>query len=286
MVLLNVQAKKVLKKEYYTKWDANELLTAFGKRLNDDQHALVCSDITITNNNKLQFYLEEIYNSNCFNKQEMLTWEQQPAATKTNYNLAQAYFERIIKATNTYEQNMGGETAGHNCYKSTNQMANYGNEIREYIQQLASRGAANTTDNASNVQTKEKMTRMEAKIKKLTATIAAMAAKMTNNENRDPNGDANGGGGSNCMSRQPQMTKIRNMGAYCSSHGFHLVSANHNSANCSWKKPKHNIATTVPTALAATCFGCMPGKWQSSNKIIPHGRESQPPPTDRDRGMH
>jgi hypothetical protein len=33
---LNVQAKKVLKKEYYTKWDANKHLTAFGKRLNDD----------------------------------------------------------------------------------------------------------------------------------------------------------------------------------------------------------------------------------------------------------
>jgi hypothetical protein len=70
---LDVQAKKVLKKEYYTKWDADEHLTAFGKRLNDDQRALVHSDVTIANNNKLQFYLEEIYDSNCFDKQEMLT---------------------------------------------------------------------------------------------------------------------------------------------------------------------------------------------------------------------
>jgi hypothetical protein len=38
---LDVQAKKVLKMEYYTKWDADEHLTAFGKRLNDDQCALV-----------------------------------------------------------------------------------------------------------------------------------------------------------------------------------------------------------------------------------------------------
>jgi hypothetical protein len=57
---LNVQAKKVLKREYYTKWDADKHLTAFGKRLNNDQHALVCSDVTIADNNKLQFYLEEI----------------------------------------------------------------------------------------------------------------------------------------------------------------------------------------------------------------------------------
>jgi hypothetical protein len=80
-------------------------------------------------------------------------------------------------------------------------MADYGNEIREYIQQLMSAGAANATENASNVQTKEKLTTMEAKIKKLTATIAAMATSMTNNKNWDPNGCANGGGSSNCVTR-------------------------------------------------------------------------------------
>jgi hypothetical protein len=78
----------VLKKEHYTKWDADEHLTAFEKCLNDDQRALVRLDVTIADNNKLQFYLEEIYNSNRFDKQEMLTWEQQPAATKMDYNLA------------------------------------------------------------------------------------------------------------------------------------------------------------------------------------------------------
>jgi hypothetical protein len=50
---LNIQAKEVLKKEYYTKWDANKNLTAFGKHLNNDQRALVHSDVTIANNNKL-----------------------------------------------------------------------------------------------------------------------------------------------------------------------------------------------------------------------------------------
>ncbi len=78
----------MLKKEYYTKWDADEHLTAFRKRLNNDQHALVHLDVTIADNDKLQFYLEEIYDSNCFGKQEMLTWEQQPVATKMDYNLA------------------------------------------------------------------------------------------------------------------------------------------------------------------------------------------------------
>jgi hypothetical protein len=47
-----------------------------------------------------------------------------------------------------------------NCYESANQLAEYNNKIREYIQQLASAGAANMTDNAINVQTKEKLTTM------------------------------------------------------------------------------------------------------------------------------
>ncbi len=110
----------MLKKEYYTKWDADKHLTAFEKHLNDDQRALVRLDVTIADDNKLQFYLEEIYDRNCFNKQEMLTWEQQPAATKMDYDLARAYFECIVKATDTYEQNAGGGMAGSNCYESAN----------------------------------------------------------------------------------------------------------------------------------------------------------------------
>ncbi len=61
---LDVKGKKELKKAYYTKWDhAVEHLTAFGKRLDDDHSALVRSDVTIADDDKLQFYLEEIYDS-------------------------------------------------------------------------------------------------------------------------------------------------------------------------------------------------------------------------------
>jgi hypothetical protein len=193
----------------------------------------------------------------------MLTWEQQPAATKTDFNLAPAYFKRIVKATDTYEQNVSGGTAGHNRYKSANQLAKYGNKIREYIQQLASTGTANATDNAVNVQTKEKLTTMESKIKKRTATITAMVAKMTNNENQDPNSGASEGGSSYCESRQLQMKKICNMGAYCSLHEFHPVGVNHNSLTCrnEWRKPKHNIAATWTNRLGGNTF------WPSAKRV-------------------
>ena len=72
-----MKAKKELTKAYYTKWDHTvEHLMAFGKCIDDDQCSLVWSDVTIMDDNKRQFYLEEFYDSNRFDKQEMLTWER------------------------------------------------------------------------------------------------------------------------------------------------------------------------------------------------------------------
>jgi hypothetical protein len=65
---LDVQAKKALKKAYYTAWDSDEHLMAFGKQLDEDQRSLIRSDVTIADDDKLQFYLEEIYDSNRFDK--------------------------------------------------------------------------------------------------------------------------------------------------------------------------------------------------------------------------
>jgi hypothetical protein len=114
--------------------------------------------------------------------------------------------------------------------------------------------AANATEHASNVQTKEKLMTMEAKIKKLAATIAAMTTSMTNNKNRDPNGFTNRGGGSNHVARRPQMIKIHNMGAYCSLHGFHPVGAHHDSTNCTWTRPKHNSTATWNNRLGGDTY--------------------------------
>jgi hypothetical protein len=119
---LDVKVKKVLKDTYYTKWDGNKHLTTFRKSLNDDQRALVCSNVMIVDKDKLQFYLEEMYNSNHFDKNKMLDWERQATAVKTEYMLVKQYFKTLLKATDTYEQNVGGGTAGQNKYKSANQL--------------------------------------------------------------------------------------------------------------------------------------------------------------------
>jgi hypothetical protein len=177
----------------------------------------------------------------------MLTWEQSSAIIKINFDQTKAYFKKIVKATNVYKQNTGGNSTQCNKYKSANQMANYGNKLREWIQQIAS----NCTNNefAVNTQATKKIASMEAEIKKLTAAINQMANKSNNGKNVNPNKSSG-----NCKGRRPQNKKQCNMGGYCHSHGYHPVGANHTSANCSWKKDGHKDEATSTNTLGGDTF--------------------------------
>ncbi len=96
---------------------------------------------------------------------------------------------------------------------------------------------------------------MEAEIKKLTATIASMATKLNNGENINSNG------GDNEQTRRPQMKKLRNMGAYCSSHGFHPVGIKHDSATCIYKKPEHKSEATWCNRLGGDMY------WPNAKRV-------------------
>ncbi len=101
--LLDVQACKIPKKEFYTNWDSSDIhIMAFGMKLDKEQSRLDRLSIVISDDDKLQFYLKQIYASNCFDKTEMVTWENKPIIIKDNYTQAKAYFKilsRILKCT-------------------------------------------------------------------------------------------------------------------------------------------------------------------------------------------
>jgi hypothetical protein len=153
-----------------------------------------------------------------------------------------------VKVTVTYEQNPGGGTAGRNKYKSANQLADCGNKMRNYIAQIVSAAVANN-DHAANTQAKDTQFEvMSAQIKALTEAIAKL---MVNKGNKNVNPNINDGNKSNGKRWRPQgrpqpqqLTKLRNMGGYCHSYGFHPAGANHDSKKCTWKTGKHNTNAT------------------------------------------
>ena len=249
---LDVQAKKALKEAYYTKWDGDEHLTAFGMRLDDDQRALVRSDVTIAEEDKLQFYLEQMYESNHFEKSEMMEWEKKSSVTKADYTAAKDYFEELVRATDTYTQNAGAGTAGRNKYESANNAADFGDEIREYIANLASASAGATQEQAaSTISQTTQFNAMAAQIKSLTDAVAKLASAK---ENQTPNTAKGEEKLSYHEKRKLQATKLRNMGGYCHSHGFHPVGLGHNSKTCSWKKEGHKDEATWCNRLGGDLY--------------------------------
>jgi hypothetical protein len=98
---------------------------------------------------------------------------------------------------------------------------------------------------------------MAAQIKALTAAVTQFAAMK---ENSNPNA-TRGNGGGNPESRGPHMNKLRNMGGYCSPHGFHPVGAGHNSKNCRCQKEEHNTEATWNNQLGGNMF------WPTTTRV-------------------
>ncbi len=213
---------------------------------------LVCSDFTISDEDKLQFYLEQMYDSNIFDKAKMMEWEQQPNITKTNYALAKIWFEMRVKAHNTYIQNSGGGTAGRHNYKSANNMADIGNEIKDYITKIACMSIANNNAVANMREAGKskdtKLALMANQISQLTAAIAKLTANKENNEPKTPNNNRK-------HRTVEQMTKLRTMGGYCHTRGYHPIGATHDSASCEYKKKEgHKDAATWSNRLNGSTY--------------------------------
>jgi hypothetical protein len=108
-------------------------LTAFGKRLNDRQVHIERYGITIFNEDKLQFYLKQMYASNHFDKKKMTEWENKPKAIKNSFNKGMTFFEGLVRDYKVYEHNSGG-TAGKHSFESANQAtkADCSNKLQQY----------------------------------------------------------------------------------------------------------------------------------------------------------
>ena len=198
---LSIRARKLLKAAFQANWDNTVMhITAFGMKLDKEQARIDRLGVDISNEDKLLFYVEQIYSSNCFDKKEMVDWENKPIAIKDDYDTAKLYFEGLVRDFETYAQNIGGDS-GKRGHESANQMADIGDEIWKYIQEIAS---ASVTSNekaaefAANVSEESKakdaqLQAMTAQIQAFTSTVATLSTAIANAAKA--NGGSGGGGG-------------------------------------------------------------------------------------------
>ena len=263
---LDVHAKKLLKAEYWTEWDGVMHLTAFEKRLDDEQIRIERFGITISDEDKLQFYLEQMYECNHFDQTQMTTWENKPEATKNDWAMAKQYFEGLIRDFEVYEQNSGG-TTGKSKYESANHAADAdkGDELRRYIATIAAAAVAKeekTDELAASIRdtAQKKTDDMTAQLKSLHDAVAKLTLALANKENEGGNGGGGGGGGN--RGGKPY-GKSRCMGAYCWSHGWHPVGEKHNSTTCIYKKEGHKTDATFDNIMGGN------QNWPSRDRVIP-----------------
>ena len=134
-------------------------------------------------------------------------------------------------------------------------MADIGDEIKDYIAKMVSASITND-DIIANMHEADKkketeMAEMSMQIKQLTTAVAKLASRgQQNMENNDPNKNRGRRGGI-----VEQMTKPRNMGGYCSTHGFHPIGLTHDSVTCQFKKKhEHNDAATWNNHLNGSTY--------------------------------
>jgi hypothetical protein len=125
-------------------------------------------------------------------------------------------------------------------------MAEIGDEIKEYIAKLASTSINNNNVLANisdTVRTKDtQIDAMAARLKSLADTVALLAKSIKpGDKNCKPNCSLSHGA---CGGQDKQLTKLRNMGGYCLTQGFHPVGVAHNSKNCKYKKEGHRDNAT------------------------------------------
>ena len=162
-------------------------------------------------------------------------------------------------------------------------MADVGDKIRKYIQEIASASVASNKKAAkfaANVSKESKakdaqFQAITAQIQALTNTVASLSTAITaaakeNGGGGGGGGGGNGGGSGRCNGRggngggrggKCTFKFTRNMRAYCSTHGHHPVGVNHTSTTCTNKREGHKDLVTANHRFGGSNF------WPELSKV-------------------
>ena len=241
---LDTNSISEMKAEYYQKWVGEEHVTDFGKRLDDEQTALSENDITISNTDKQQFYIEQMYASRQFTREAMIRWEDKATADKTWAN-AKSFFEEEVAKDETYRNNSNGTTADSR-YESAANLSEQGDALRDYLQSIKE------ADNSANLEYMQQMTAtnetMMSMISKFQEQLNAKDAQIALilKQNADimaaltkmgTSGGGGGGGGDDKENANPNR-RPRNRCTHCNSTYNHGDRCYELPANKS-KRPSH-----------------------------------------------
>jgi hypothetical protein len=279
---MNTKEKKKIKADYYKPWDVagGVALSAFTKALDKRKEELTHHNITIDEEDIKEHYMVQMYHSRAFAETDMKEWENKSKADRDDWAIMKTFFREKMALNKAHINNnkrndttLYGSSANI-TFEQEEKLADMGDQIREYIQQItqAKENVPPTTKTNTNTDTSSTGNMAIDEMNKRMMKLENMISNMCNNNNNNRGGRGNsnnnnsgGGGNKNINNRNGGNTnnnnngngksnvngkriwpyhKHRNMGGYCHSYGFHPVGKTHTSETCGYKKSNHDEKAT------------------------------------------
>ena len=101
--------KKSGKAMFYEPWNQVDHITTYHRRLDEEQKKLKKMNITLNESEKVQQFVEQMYDSDMFDEKEMLEWE---TTHNKSWNQARTFFTKLYKQKIQYSKLKGKREFG------------------------------------------------------------------------------------------------------------------------------------------------------------------------------
>ena len=278
---LDVGVIKEMKDHYYRGWTLtdNEEISAFIKRLTDDQVALALDNIVISDTDKLQHFLEQMYlQKGLFSRPDYTTWEDLDEAEKT-WDNAMEYFESVVDSIDDFNKK-NGDTAGRRGYDSA--AANVEQEedataLQAFIAATSEKNeqiqAVTATQNvmaAVQADTNKLLAALALQVKSANDQVASLQKQLLEQNNGGGGGGRGGGGrggggggrgGNRNGGGNSGTNNNGNGGSNDSNNDEHVYDAN----PCKYCGKRHNMEGARTFRPEDKCFGKSWPMWANAN---------------------
>jgi hypothetical protein len=167
---------------YKRVWSLDEYFTTFAKWLSREKKKLQEDNIIISDADKKQHLMVQVWDRDLFDRAFMIEWNTQPSI-QNDYAHAVAYFAKHLAAIESFEA-AGGGASKKKGYKSTNAATKFQAACVAKIQQ--NRAATDKENKVMVTVFTGAIAEQQAEIKSLREILASIKNKMTDREPRTP----------------------------------------------------------------------------------------------------
>ena len=197
--ILDCKTIESLKQNWKRDWGAEEHITGYSRRLDQEQVTLARDNILISDADKLHQYILQMYKCNYFDQPMMTEWEKKAIVDKTYAN-AVIFFNDKMASIEKYQEN-SGNSAKRNGFDSANSALEIADQMKSILKEhMSSNGEEAKAEHALQMATMQsakdrqenEMAVMRKEISTLTRALTTLTHKMVEKKSSTRGGGKRG----------------------------------------------------------------------------------------------